>query len=87
MNRIKNKWKTEFGSWVKVYGPRELAEDLTTFTGEPYTKHIVYRWIAGNTAVPVSAAHAIHKLSKGTITMAEIITHARFVKPEKRKAA
>ena len=71
------KWKTPFGAFCKVYGPQELAEDISKLAKNPgeVNKYQVYRWVHGKSAVPAMYASMITKLSKGKISLDLIVAH------------
>ena len=76
----KLKWKTRLGAFVKLYGPKELAEELSKRTKTQITKGAVYRWIYGKTEIPLKSANGIIKIAKGQLDMDDLLYHVKLTR-------
>ena len=70
-------WRTRFGCWVHTYGVDRLVRDLTR-RGRQVHPTAVYHWVSGRRAPRVEQAAAMLVLSRGQLTIFDIIRRRRY---------
>ena len=65
------RWSTPLGAFVASYGTRELARELSV------DRSTVYSWTSGRCAPSLLRAARIVELSRGTLTLQDLVAQYR----------
>src|SRR5262245_16172151 len=79
MRRADGRWSTRFGAWVSSVTVAGVLRGLHT-RGHPLTKQAVYQWVSGATLPRLPIATALVDLSRGRITVADMLEHRARVR-------
>lgn len=74
MTRSTGRWRTRFGTWIGSTTVRGITAQLHD-RGFPLTQKAVYNWLAGIALPALPVADALVRISKGHITVSDIVQH------------